>query len=88
MRDFELVVPADGCTVVDLDVHRIPPYGDEPEHEHHDLRFLFRAQAGQAIAISEESNDLRWFAWAEIPQLDVDESLLRMAGKARAQLAP
>lgn len=86
MRDFELVVPAGGCPVVDVDIHTIPPHGHEPEHEHHDVRFLFRARSGQTLAISEESNDLRWFDWRSVASETADESLLRLARKARGLL--
>lgn len=86
MREFEFVVPEDGCPVVDVDIHTIPPHGGEPEHEHHDVRFLLRARAGQVLAISEESTDLRWFEWHAVDHETADESLLRLARKARALL--
>jgi 8-oxo-dGTP pyrophosphatase MutT (NUDIX family) len=86
LRRLDLVVPEDGCPLVDVDVHTIPPLGEEPAHEHHDVRFLLRAHAGHTIAISQESIDLRWFGWSEAARLDVDESLLRLLRKARAQL--
>ena len=69
---------------LDVDVHVIPAFGDEPAHEHHDVRFLFRAGPGQRIAISSESNDLAWFAWADLGGVGADESVLRLARKARS----
>ena len=86
MSEFELIEPEAGCPVIDIDVHAIPPWGSEPEHEHHDIRFLFRAVAGQELQISEESNDLDWFEWRELGSLGADESILRLARKARALL--
>lgn len=72
---------------LDLDVHLIPARKDEPEHEHHDVRFLLRARPGQTIAISDESIDLRWFAPEDVAGLDTDESVLRLVRKASALLA-
>jgi len=86
MADFESIVPDDGCAVIDIDVHVIPARRSEPEHEHHDIRFLFRAAEGQALQISDESNDLRWFGWRALDQTDADQSVFRLARKSRAVL--
>lgn len=72
---------------LDVDVHPIPARGSEPEHEHHDIRFLLRAPAGQDLVQSEESIDLGWFSWARLRHLADEASLLRMADKAEALLA-
>ena len=82
---------------IDVDVHRIPaasggPGGTGmPAHEHHDLRFALVALGGEARA-SGESNALRWFEMDALdrvlPALGADESLLRLARKARALLVP
>ena len=87
MQAFALVRPPDGCAVVDVDVHTIPARPGEPEHEHHDVRYLLRAGAGQRLRISDESNDLRWFGWDELAHAEPDESVWRLARKARAILA-
>ena len=69
---------------LDLDVHPIPARGDEPRHEHWDVRFLLRASPGQALAVSDESTDLRWFRPAELAAVTDEESVLRLARKALA----
>ncbi|MCA8942028.1 MAG: NUDIX hydrolase [Planctomycetes bacterium] len=84
MDDFELRDCGDGVLTLDIDVHAIPARRGEPEHEHHDFRFLFVACAGQRLEISDESLELRWFAWDELP--DGDESVGRMAERARRLL--
>ena len=70
----------------DLDVHRIPSRPGEPEHEHHDFRFILVARVGQPLVISEESSDLAWFRTEEVDQVlervGADESLLRLGQKA------
>ncbi len=75
-----------GAFVLDLDIHPIPAHGDEPAHDHHDLRFLLVAGPGQEIRISEESLDLRWVPLRDLPRLADEESMLRMAAKARSLL--
>ena len=72
---------------LDLDVHPIPARGAEPEHLHWDVRFLLRARPGQALAISDESNDLQWFAAAAIPAVTREPSVLRLLQKSARLLA-
>ena len=67
----------------DLDVHRIPARAGEPEHEHHDVRFLLAADPQEPPRASPESNAVRWFALEELAGLGVDESVLRMAAKVQ-----
>ena len=70
---------------LDVDVHDIPARGDEPAHLHLDLRYLVLAPAEAALARSPaESDDLRWFGWDELGELDLDPGLRRALGKARA----
>ena len=59
----------------------------EPAHEHHDIRFLLAAAPGQRLEISDESNDLRWFARAETAEIRDEESLWRLREKAERVLA-
>lgn len=70
------------ATPFDLDRHRIPARGSEPEHWHYDVRYVVRAEASEAFVVSEESNALAWRSVQDIagdPQSD--ESLRRMARK-------
>ena len=77
---------AGGPRLLDLDIHPIPAHGGEPAHDHHDLRFLLVAAAGQTLRISEESNDLRWVPRRELRAYADEESILRMAARAAAAL--
>jgi 8-oxo-dGTP pyrophosphatase MutT (NUDIX family) len=74
--------------VFDVDVHAIPVHRarNEPEHLHFDVRFLVAAP-NRKIAISEESNDLRWFSLDEAAAHASDDSLGRMIRKVRPRLA-
>jgi 8-oxo-dGTP pyrophosphatase MutT (NUDIX family) len=68
--------------VFDLDRHRIPARGTEPEHWHYDVRFVVRATAGEAFAVGDESHDLAWREIRDLPgEPGLDASVRRMAGK-------
>lgn len=68
--------------VFDLDRHRIPARGDEPEHWHYDVRFVVHACGSEAFVVGEESHALAWRDVAEIAcDATADVSLRRMARK-------
>jgi 8-oxo-dGTP pyrophosphatase MutT (NUDIX family) len=73
---------------LDLDVHFIPSSAGEPAHQHLDLRYLVVAPAAARLTRAEqESNDLRWFSWSEVPALGLDAGLRRALDKARGWIA-
>ncbi|MEO7477876.1 MAG: NUDIX hydrolase [Lysobacteraceae bacterium] len=86
LREAEEESGLDGLTVepsiFDLDRHRIPARGSDPEHWHYDVRYVVHAGANEAFVVSDESHAL---AWREIADLvadkNVDDSVRRMAGK-------
>jgi 8-oxo-dGTP pyrophosphatase MutT (NUDIX family) len=88
MAEFE-VLPVSGVAgmPLDVDVHVIPARAGEPEHEHHDIRFLLRAAPGQELQRSAESHELAWFPLAEMERALDEESVLRLGRKGRAILA-
>jgi len=66
----------------DLDRHRIPARGHEPEHWHYDVRYVVRAGSNEAFEINEESLALAWRSIREIADdPGSDASLRRMAVK-------
>ena len=67
--------------VFDIDIHTIPARGDDPEHKHYDVRFLFEADDLAQLTMSDESNDLRWISIEDLHELTSEESVLRMARK-------
>lgn len=72
---------------LDVDVHDIPARGDEPAHEHLDLRYLVVAPVGADALLTPqlaELRALRWVAWDDASALDPDRGLRRALGKARA----
>lgn len=72
----------DELGLFDLDVHLIPARKSEPEHEHHDLRFLFRAHSREMFA-GDGVSDARWVPLEEVDRSD--ESVHRMIRKALAR---
>ncbi|MER7666350.1 MULTISPECIES: NUDIX hydrolase [unclassified Streptomyces] len=65
-----------------LDRHAIP----SPCNWHLDVQYAALAPAGAVEEISDESLDLRWFAYAEVPNV-ADESVVRLVERTRAALA-
>ncbi len=88
MTGFDIVPIGGTLLPFDLDVHQIPARYDEAgrqiedAHEHHDVRFLLVAHAGQEIVASDESHEVRWFTNEEVPRLTDEASVLRMLYKA------
>ncbi|MEU0332651.1 NUDIX domain-containing protein [Streptomyces sp. NPDC006193] len=66
---------------VRLDRHAIPA----PCHWHFDVQYAALAPPGAVHAISEESLDLRWYAYDEVAGV-ADESVVRLLDAARARL--
>jgi 8-oxo-dGTP pyrophosphatase MutT (NUDIX family) len=70
----------------DVDVHRIPARGEEPEPLHYDVRYLLIGDPAEAPRPSAESDDAQWVAQDAIGAFSVEPSLLRMAEKTRRLL--
>ena len=72
---------------LDVDVHDIPARGDEPAHQHLDLRYLVRAPHDAHVSPAlAELHEIRWVAWDETDPLGPDHGLRRALAKARALL--
>jgi 8-oxo-dGTP pyrophosphatase MutT (NUDIX family) len=66
---------------VRLDRHPIPP----PCHRHLDVQYAVSAPSGAVQEISDESLDLRWFAYEEVAEV-ADDSVVRLLESTRARL--
>lgn len=72
---------------LDVDIHRIPARKQDAAHDHLDVRYALRTQQPDAIAITAESHDLRWFTQAELAALPgLDPALRRALAKLPAHL--
>jgi 8-oxo-dGTP pyrophosphatase MutT (NUDIX family) len=70
--------------IYDIDVHRIPARGAEPEHDHYDLRFALEADPREPLVRNEESHDVRWIALSDLETYGIDDSVRRLAAKTAA----
>jgi 8-oxo-dGTP pyrophosphatase MutT (NUDIX family) len=69
---------------LDLDVHVIPARGEEPEHQHLDVRFLVVAEGlGELVHDPAESHDARWHTWPEALARADEPALVRLLQKGR-----
>ena len=68
--------------IFDLERHIIPARGAEPEHYHHDVRFVVHATGSEEFVVSDESHALAWRIISELVNDDAaEESIRRMAKK-------
>jgi 8-oxo-dGTP pyrophosphatase MutT (NUDIX family) len=68
--------------IFDLERHAIPERGAEPEHYHHDVRFVVHATGTEDYVVSDESHALAWRVIIElVDDADAEESIRRMARK-------
>lgn len=92
LSDLELIGDSSGFAPLDVDVHDIPERRDsegrvkETAHEHHDVRYLFRATGDEKLTLSDESRELRWCRPNEVRTLTQEESVLRLLRKANRRL--
>ena len=80
LADLEPFAPG-SSPLFDVDIHVIPARKNEPEHFHHDLRFMIEADPGEPLVISNESKDLAWVDVAHVTALNPEESMARMVRK-------
>jgi 8-oxo-dGTP pyrophosphatase MutT (NUDIX family) len=67
--------------IYDVDVHAIPARGEEPAHEHFDVRFALEADPAEPLVRNDESHDVRWIALTQLEDYGIDESVRRLAAK-------
>ncbi len=73
-----------GEDIYDIDVHSIPARGNEPEHDHYDVRFALEADPREPLVRNEESHDVRWIALTDLEGYAIDDSVRRLAAKTSA----
>lgn len=72
-------------TLLDVDVHVIPPNPKrgEPEHRHFDVRVALVAESDR-IAAGDDALDARWVRLDEVAAMETDASVLRAVARLRA----
>jgi 8-oxo-dGTP pyrophosphatase MutT (NUDIX family) len=68
--------------IFDIDIHPIPSAAGQPEHEHFDVRFVFRA-GGYRFSAGSDAKSARWVSLEAVGELGSDESVMRAVGKLR-----
>jgi 8-oxo-dGTP pyrophosphatase MutT (NUDIX family) len=66
--------------LVDIDIHRFEPSGDQPEHLHFDVRFAFVADRAD-LRPNAEVLEAVWVRQEDLAGLTVDRSVIRPAAK-------
>jgi 8-oxo-dGTP pyrophosphatase MutT (NUDIX family) len=64
-----------------IDVHGIPPKGDEPYHLHHDLIWCFRALTAE-VTTTEEAPEVQWASPSDWDPLEIADSIRRSIQRA------
>lgn len=53
---------------IDIDVHGFPAKGDQPDHLHYDIRFLYTTTDTEFAPGPGESNETEWVTLTDLPQ--------------------
>lgn len=69
------------AAIFDLDIHRIPARGEEPAHDHFDVRFALCATESTKFRVSAESKALAWVPVSGLDRYTAEASMLRMQEK-------
>lgn len=67
----------------DVDIHAIPAIGNDPPHEHIDLRFLVEIDDRIDVPGNDESHDIIWVPLYQVSRYNNNRSTYRMVEKTR-----
>jgi len=71
-------------SIFDVDIHTIAPYGNDPQHEHIDVRFLLEIDDRLAVPGNDESHEILWIDLLAVSHYNRNRSTYRMLEKTRA----
>ena len=69
--------------VFDVDIHAIPAIGEDPPHEHIDIRFLVEIDDDLPIPGNVESHEVLWVLLNDVSRFNNNRSTYRMVEKTR-----
>jgi len=69
--------------VFDVDIHGIPAIGNEPQHQHIDIRFLIEIDNHIPVPGNDESHQVLWVNLQEVTRYNNNRSTYRMLEKTR-----
>ena len=70
--------------IFDVDIHTIEPYGNDPRHEHIDIRFLLEIDDRLPVPGNDESHEVLWIDLINVSHYNRNRSTYRMLEKTRA----
>ena len=73
--------------IFDIDIHAIPAIGNEPPHEHIDVRFLLEIDDALPVPGSDESHQVMWVPLMQVSRYNNNRSTYRMVEKTRRMRA-
>ncbi len=63
---------------IDLDIHGIPGRGNEPAHDHYDIRYAFMTSTPDQATLSEESTGMQWLSGSRLTEwMKIESSIGR-----------
>ena len=71
-------------SIFDVDIHTIAPYGNDPEHQHIDIRFLLEIDDRLPVPGNDESHEVLWIDLINVSHYNRNRSTYRMLEKTRA----
>jgi 8-oxo-dGTP pyrophosphatase MutT (NUDIX family) len=69
--------------VFDVDIHSVPAHGEDPPHDHIDVRFLVEIDDTLPVPGSDESHDVMWVSLLKVSRFNNNRSTHRMLEKTR-----
>jgi 8-oxo-dGTP pyrophosphatase MutT (NUDIX family) len=79
--------PADGgCRPVQVVIVPVPAHGDEPAHEHADIRYLLSTERPEMAVAESPDTPLRWLALDDALDAVVEDNLKEYLRRARTLL--
>lgn len=69
--------------IFDVDIHSIPAMGNDPRHQHIDVRFLVEIDDSLPIPGNDESHDVIWIDIYSVARFNNNRSTYRMVEKTR-----
>lgn len=79
LTDIKLV----SDSVFDVDIHRIRPYKNDPQHDHIDIRFLVEIDDRIVVPGNDESHEILWVDLYHASRYNNNRSTFRMIEKTR-----
>ena len=72
-----------GLKIFDVDIHSIPAIGNDPRHDHIDIRFLVEIDDSIPVPGNDESHQVLWVNLHEVTRYNNNRSTFRMLEKTR-----